>query len=85
MKNEIMRNKINSEFYFTKEVSSSRNVGLTLYVNYQTKTYDFMQDHEEGIFPNKHNSDVETNKAFLELGLEILKFVDIELYKKENK
>ena len=39
-----------------------------------------MQSNEEGVFPRKHNTDVETNKAFFELSLEILKFVETELY-----
>ncbi len=75
-----MRTKINSEFYFEKEVKDNRPVGLTLYIDYSNKTYDFMQSNEEGVFPRKHNTDVETNKAFFELSLEILKFVEAELY-----
>ena len=75
-----MKKKINSEFYFTKKVKDDREIGLTLYINYENKTYDFMQCNEEGIMPKKHNHDVEINKAFFELGLEILKFIEAELY-----
>ena len=74
-----MRTKINSEFYFEKQVEEG-TVQLTLYIDYENRTYDFMQMNEEGIFPSKHNKSVEENKAFFELSLEILKFVEAELY-----
>ena len=59
-------NKINSEFYFTKEVEGKGRISLILYIDYQTKTYDFMQSNQEGIFPRKYNSDTEMNKAVFE-------------------
>ena len=76
-------NKINSEFYFTKEVDENNSVSLTLYIDYQNKTYDFMQSNQEGILPRNFNSDTEMNKAVFELGLEVLNFIQSELY--ENK
>lgn len=74
-----MRTKKNSEFLFTKKYSNGRAC-LILYINYENKSYDFMQSNEEGIMPGKYNKDIEANKAYMELGLEILKFVESELY-----
>ena len=78
--NKSTVNKINSEFYFTKEVDENNSVSLTLYIDYQNKTYDFMQSNQEGIFPRNFNSDTEMNKAVFELGLEVLNFIQTELY-----
>ena len=75
-----MRTKKNSEYYFTKDFAEDRSVGLTLYIDYERKKYDFMQSNEEGIMPKKYQNGIEANKAFMELGIEILKFVESELY-----
>ena len=75
-----MIEKINTEFKFTREVNEELTIGLTLYIDYRLKTYDFMQDDQEGVFPSTHNHDTEINRAYFELGLEILIFVENELY-----
>ncbi len=72
--------KINSEYHFTKEVNEFETVSLTLYLDYENKTYDFMQSGEEGLFPRNYNVDTKFNKTYFELGLEVLKFVQSELY-----
>jgi hypothetical protein len=71
--------KINSEYHFTKEVNG-RELLLILYIDYEKKTYDFAQNNEEGIMPKDNNECTEINKAYFELGLEVLKFVQSELY-----
>jgi len=51
-----MHTKLNSEFIFEKIAKHNNlefRVYLTLYINYEEKTYDFVQVHEEGIFPKK--------------------------------
>lgn len=76
-----MNYKVHSEFKFTRKVDKDITVGLTVYINYTHKTYDFMQDGQEGVFPGKNNTDIEINKAYFELGLEILDFVRSELFR----
>jgi hypothetical protein len=71
--------KINSEFHFTKEVNSS-DIMLILYIDYEKKTYDFCQNNEEGIMPKDNNECTDVNKAYFQLGLEVLDFVQKELY-----
>ena len=71
-----MKKKINSEFHFTKKVNDSITIGLTLYINYKDKKYDFMQDNGEGTYPIKNETNTEINVAYFKLGLEILKFVE---------
>ena len=75
-----MINKINSEFRFTKEIDKDTIIGLTVYISYEDGTYDFMQDFQEGIMPRANNIEVEINRAYLLLGLEVLDFVEKELY-----
>ena len=75
-----MYSKINSEFLFIKKINDKREVSLILYIDYQHKTYDFMQHSEEGIFPRRFPTETETNKAYFELALEVLEFLDKELY-----
>lgn len=75
-----MINKINSEFRFTKGIDKDTIIGLTVYIDYEDGTYDFMQDCQEGIMPRGNNTDVEINRAYLLLGLEVLDFVEKELY-----
>ena len=77
-----MITKINSEYIFQKEVGANIVV-LTLYINYVNKTYDFMQIEQEGIFPRNNNSDTRRNKVYFELGLEVLDFVEKELFNKD--
>ena len=74
-----MKELINSEYRFSKRVNDEKLVYLTLYVNYDTRTYDFMQDNEEGIMISNNDTSVEYNEAYLQLGLEILDFVKKEL------
>lgn len=74
-----MKELINSEYRFSKKVNNDKEVYLILYVDYESRTYDFMQDNEEGVMPNKNNHSIEANKAYFELGLEILDFVKKEL------
>jgi len=75
-----MINKIHSEYRFTNKISEDLVIGLTLYINYEKKTYDFMQDCQEGIFPRTNDINTSVNRAYLKLGLEILNFVEKELY-----
>jgi hypothetical protein len=75
-----MINKINSEFRFTNKIDEDNTIGLTVYINYEDNTYDFMQDRQEGILPRENNTNVEINKLYLKLGLEVLDFVEEELY-----
>ena len=74
-----MKELINSEYRFSRRVNDEKLVYLTLYVNYDTRTYDFMQDNEEGIMISNNDTNVEYNEAYLQLGLEILDFVKKEL------
>jgi len=76
-----MRTRVNSEFRFTRIISEDSTICLTVYINYVSGTYDFMQDGQEGIFPRENNTDVEINRQYFELGLEVLEFVNKELYK----
>jgi len=71
--------KINSEYHFTKEVNGEELL-LILYIDYEKKTYDFTQDNQEGVMPKDNNECTEINKAYFELGLEVLKFAQSELY-----
>jgi hypothetical protein len=75
--------KINSEYEFTRKISEDKTITLTVYIYYNTKTYDFMQNGEEGIFPRDNCGDTKINKAYFELALEILAFLDRELYNKK--
>ncbi len=73
--------KINSEYHFTRILeNTSIPIFIILYIDYEKKTYDFAQNNEEGIMPKDNNECTEINKAYLELGLEVLKFVQSELY-----
>ena len=77
-----MHTKLNSEFIFEKIAKHNNlefRVYLTLYINYEEKTYYFVQVHEEGIFPKKNNKNTHYNKAYMELALEVLEFVEKEL------
>lgn len=71
--------KLNSEFLFTKIVAD-KTVSITLYLQYDKGTYDFMQSHEEGLMPRENNKNVEINRAYMELALEVLDFVEKEIY-----
>jgi len=76
-----MITKMNSVYFFTKKIQGKYYyVSLTLYIDYINKTYNFMQDEQEGIFPRNHNENVEINKAYFKLGLEVLDFVEKELF-----
>ena len=79
-----MKNKINSEFKFTRKLSEEMTIELTLYVNYEDRTYDFMQKNQEGIFPNSNNTNTSVNRAYLELGLEVIDFVENDLFETEK-
>jgi len=74
-----MKTKVSSEYEFRDEVDGYP-VSLTLYINYINKTYDFMQGGQEGIFPSTHNKSTAINKAYFKLGLEVLDFVEKELF-----
>lgn len=78
-----MKNLINSEYRFTKKVGE-KEIYLTVYINYNTQTYDIMQDGEEGIFPRNNNYEVAINLAYMELAIEALKFIESELYLVRN-
>ena len=74
-----MKALINSEFRFTKTIGE-REIGLTVYICYRSKTYDIVQDNQEGIFPSTFNYEVETNIAFMKLAIEALIFVETEIF-----
>ena len=79
-----MEKKINSEYLFTKYVTDKEYIQLTLYINYANKSYDFKQDRQEGIFPRLNNLGTKRIRAYMELSLEILDFIDSELYSDKN-
>ena len=74
-----MKSLIHSEYLFDKMVGEEA-IQLTLYINYDTMTYDFMQNEQEGVFPRLNNQNAEINKGYFELGLEVLAFVEKELF-----
>jgi hypothetical protein len=76
----VEKQKINSEFIFSKQTEGGKIAKLTLYLYYDLKKYDICQDHEEGLNISYNNEDTELNRAYFELGLEILNFVDSEIY-----
>jgi hypothetical protein len=74
-----MKTLLESEYVFSKYVGESK-VTLALYIDYVKKTYNFMQPFQEGIMPSEHDKEASINKAYLELGLEVIEFVESELY-----
>lgn len=77
-----MMKKINSEFYFSKKATHlDIEIGLSVIIDYEKKTYDIYQEHQEGIMPSHNNKETLFNKAYFELALEALEFIEKELYK----
>lgn len=75
-----MNKKLNSEYKFVRSVSENLAIGLTVYINYENKTYDIVQEHQEGIFCRTNNKETEINKNYMLLALEALEFIQTELY-----
>ncbi len=75
-----MHSKINGEFRFSKTLLTGKDIYLTVYINYSSKSYDIVQNSEEGIFPRNNNRNTNINRAYFELALEALDFIDSELY-----
>lgn len=75
-----MYRKLNSEYKFIKSVNEKLAVELTLYINYKDKTYDIVQSGQGGIFFRNYNTGTEVNKTYSLLALEVLEFVQSELY-----
>jgi len=75
-----MHSRINSEFRFVKTLLNGKDIYLTVYINYSMRSYDIVQNSEEGIFPRNNNHNTEINRAYFELALEALDFLDSELY-----
>ncbi len=74
-----MKKIINSEYHFTDRVFGDE-IFLICYIDYEKKTYNIVQRHQEGLFFSDNNTDVMTNLAYLELAKEALEFVECELY-----
>lgn len=77
---KIMNRKLNSEYKFVRSVNEKLAVELTVYINYENKTYDIVQSSQEGIFFRHNNKETEVNKTYVLLALEALEFVQSELY-----
>ena len=83
-----MLQKINAEYHFIKEVvtditrrtKTSFTVRLICYIDYSRKSYNIVQDNQEGLFFSTHATETFTNLAYLELAKEALEFVQKELY-----
>ncbi len=79
-----MRTIINSEYRFTKNIGD-KEIGLTVYIYYDSEKYDIVQDGQEGIFARSFNQETKINTAFMELAIEALKFIESKLYLKQKK
>jgi hypothetical protein len=67
-----MKTLLNSEYIFQHE-----NVKLTLYINYDNKSYDIQESNQEGVFYGKCYNVIEgIDKA--QLLVEIMAFIDNE-------
>jgi len=74
---------VHSEYRFEKELKSGKIIGLDVYLNHRYKTYDIMQDRQEGIMFKHNNDETETNMGYMFLALEALEFINETLYKNE--
>lgn len=75
-----MKKIINSEYHFTGRVLEKGEIFLICYIDYEKKTYNIVQRHQEGLFFSHNNTDVTINLEYLELAKEALEFVNCELY-----
>jgi hypothetical protein len=81
-----MKKLINSEYRFSKDINmnngTEEEIHLTLYIDYIHKTYDIMQDHQEGLMFRGQNSllGIKINLGYLELAREAVGFAHTELY-----
>jgi hypothetical protein len=75
-----MYKKLNSEYCFTRQIKENVAISLTVYINYDSKTYNITQNHQEGIFFRTNNTCTIINKEYMLLGLEALEFIENELY-----
>ena len=65
-----MKTLLNSEYVFKQG-----NVELTLYLNYNDKTYDIQEPGQEGVFYGK-SKDINDGLSKAELLVEVMNFVD---------
>ena len=73
-----MNKLINSEYRFIRKTESV-NLSLIVYINYSNKSYDIVQDGQEGIFVRDNNNGTEINIAYMNLAIEALEFIENEL------
>jgi hypothetical protein len=78
-----MRQLINSEYRFTSTVEEQTTL-LEVYIDYENKTYDIQQAHQEGIFCKTNNKETSVNKAYMLLAIDALDFIEGELYSKRK-
>ena len=65
-----MKTLLNSEYVFKQG-----NVELTLYLNYNDKTYDIQEPGQEGVFYGQ-SKDINDGLSKAELLVEVMNFVD---------
>jgi hypothetical protein len=80
-----MKKLVHSEYLFSRKLSANNLEGqdivfLTVYIDYEKKTYDIQQSNQEGIFFRDSNHNTEINRAYCELAIEALNFIEKELY-----
>ena len=74
-----MKHIVHSEYRFSNTLKSGETIGLTVYINYEKKTYDIVQDHQEGIYFKTHNTECSVNRSYMFLAIEALDFIEEEL------
>ena len=77
-----MIRKNHSEYTFYEEVSindKQEYLSVTLYLNHQSKTYNIVEDNEEGIFYRKRQGGIRKNMIMTKLVSEALQFAKEEL------
>lgn len=75
-----MYKKSNAEYIFTKEINENQKIGLIVSIDYGNKTYEIFQENQEGIMTGNHKDETVTNKAYMQLAIEALEFIEEELY-----
>jgi len=74
-----MKTLLNSEYLFSNE-----GVNLTLYINYNDKTYDIQEPGQEGVFYGQ-SKDVTEGVLKARLLYEIMNFVDKQFSDSDGK
>ncbi len=80
-----MKKKLHSEYVFIRELSESKTIFLTVYINHDPKSYDIVQNGQEGIFCRDNVSNTAINIAYMELAIEALKFIETELFNQSKE